>query len=183
MIEQGITFYFIFVLFLLLLLVLSIIIPFYGYLRKRWKGLAIGCLVQPIIIGAIFFLAIIGISYFHVHELSKQRDAAMVTISKSDTTGIVHFWYLKTNEECFYEYKEKENEENEYKGFNRGRFYDVVPLDSCSVGVDDKIVVKFDFKTKKVTATEYEEPMEVVNVNWERVTEFFRNLPKHKNPE
>ena len=39
MIEQGITFYFTFVLFLLLLLVLSIIIPFYGYLRKRWKGL------------------------------------------------------------------------------------------------------------------------------------------------
>ena len=80
------------------------------------------------------------------------------------------------NEECFYEYKEKENEENEYRGFNRGRFYDVVPLDSCSVGVDDKIVVKFDFKNKKVTATEYEEPMEVVNVNWERVTEFFRKI-------
>ena len=107
----------------------------------------------------------------------------MVTVSKTDSTGFVHFWYLKADEECFYEYKEKENLKNEYTGFNRGRLYDVVPLDSCSVCVDDNVVVTFDLKGQKATASEYDEPIEVVKVDWDKVNEYFKNLPKYKNPE
>ena len=177
MIEQGIGFYFSFILVMLIILVASISIPFYGYIWKRWKGVALGCLLQPIVCVIICVLAVTCISLFQIHSLRKYREAAMVTVSKEDTCNNVHFWYLKADEECYYEYKEKANAENEYTGFDRARLFDVVKLDSSSVVVDDKIVVRFDMKNHKATATEYEEPMEVVNVDWDKVKDYFGKHP------
>jgi hypothetical protein len=41
------------------------------------------------------------------------------------------------------------------------------------VAVDDRIVVRFDTKKKKVVATDLDTPMEVVNVNWDKVRAYF----------
>ena len=36
----------------------------------------------------------------------------------------------------------------------------------------DRIVVTFDVKHKKVTATDMDKPMEVVQVDWEKVNDY-----------
>lgn len=168
---------------LMVLLVATVSFPFFGYIQKRWKGAAIGCALMPIACVILSTITVVGIAAYQRIHLHKQRKDAMVVVKKTTDKGYSDFWYLKTNDDCFYEYKEKENSDVEYTGFDRAKHFDVVPLDSCSVEVDDKIVVKFDLEHQKATASEYDEPIEVVNVDWERVNEYFKNLPKYKNPE
>lgn len=168
---------------LMVLFVASFTIPFVGYIRKRWKGLAIGCVMQPLFCVIVSLLTVLGIVFYQKYNLRNQRKDAMVVVKKTDNNeNSVHFWYLKTNDECYYEYKEKENADNEYTGFDRGKRFDVVPLDSFRVEVDDKIVVKFDISNHKATATEHGEPIEIVSIDWDRVNDYFKNLPNYKNP-
>ena len=58
------------------------------------------------------------------------------------------------------------------------KLYDVVPLDSFSVCVDDRIVVRFDLKNRMATATNYGEPIEVVRIDWDKVNAYFEKLSK-----
>jgi hypothetical protein len=51
-------------------------------------------------------------------------------------------------------------------------YYDFLRLSPVSVGVEDRIVVTFDVKHKKVTATDMDKPMEVVQVDWEKVNDY-----------
>ena len=53
--------------------------------------------------------------------------------------------------------------------------YDVIRLDSVAAGVsvDDRIVVRFDLKNQQVTATDYDQPIEVLRVDWEKVKAYF----------
>ena len=137
----------------------SIGIPIYAYSRKRWKGLAIGCLLQPIACAVVICLIVLGIiSYF-----------AMVTVRGLDVgnhSKDTLTWYLKDDEQCILVC----NNQNDYDHL---RFSDVIRLDSVSVTVDDRIVVRFDTKKNKVVATDLDTPMEVVNVNWDKVRAYF----------
>ena len=218
MIDQDFASFFIILLILVLIMVASNVIPFIGFIRKRWKGLIIGCLVQPFVCLVAFLLAIGGFALFKQYDIKKNRAEAMLTIKGEDHDGGADFWYLKTNEECFCEFKvilkaedeeKAEDDEDQSKddegqgkdGKDQGKedngqsnekangkdnpeykhalmdvitLFDIVPIDSCSVCVDDKIVVTFDRKNRKVTAKEYEVPMEIVAVDWEKVDDYFK---------
>ena len=181
MINQDVSIILIIALVLLALFVASMFIPFYGFMRKRWKGLAIGCLIQPITFIACSVIISLGFTLHEKMAMRKQYKAAMVTLKKTDKEGNAHYWYLKTNDECLYEYIDKdENKEDDEDNESRHRrpkitkLFDGLPQDSFSVCVDDVIVVKFDLKKQTVKATEYDEPMEVAKVDWEKVNEYFK---------
>jgi hypothetical protein len=55
-------------------------------------------------------------------------------------------------------------------------WFDVILLDSLptSVSVEDRIVVRFDLKNQKATATDYDGPAEILNVDWEKVQAYFK---------
>ena len=181
MIVQNITFYIIITLSLIAILVVSIVIPFIGFINKRWKGLAIGCLAQPIFCAVVFLLVVLGALHYQKRSLSKYRETAIVTLRKTvtdDNGNHSYTWYLKGDDECLFEmdeprhgrYSDRKREDVEAK------LFDIIPLDSCSVCVDDVVVVKFDFDNRTVTATDYDEPIEVVSINWDRVKDYFARL-------
>ena len=153
----------------LLVLMASIVIPFYGYMRKRWKGLALGCLIQPIACIVVFGVVFGGIIAYEVLALRQQCESAMVTVKTieqgANGTDTLK-WYLKDDEECLV--RSKENEEKRQR-------YDVVRLDSLAAGVsvEDRIVVRFDLKNQKATATDYDQPIEILKVNWDKVRAYF----------
>lgn len=179
MIEQGYSFYLITVLILVLLLGATILIPYYGFSRKRLKGLAVGCILQPIVCAIICLLVSLSIVFYEKYEVRKYRKAAMVTVKKTDSIGNVQTWNLKADEECLYEYMNKNEieKDSKYLKFDKMELFDVVPMDSFRVCVDDKIVVCFDLQNRKATAAEYDEPLEVVNIDWEKVDDYFKKHP------
>lgn len=151
----------------------SFFIPFYGFIQKRWKGLGLGCLAQ------IFFCILVMVSlgvgrvFFVRSEMRSYRENAMVTVRKN-----VHVWYLNPNEECFYECEgSKSDGADSIDVEEKKQLFDVIPLDSTSVCVDDKVVVRFDLKKRMVSAAEYDEPIEVVNVDWDKVNDYFNSHP------
>ena len=150
----------------LLVLMASIVIPFYGYMRKRWKGLALGCLIQPIACIVVFGVVFGGIIAYEVLALRQQCESAMVAVKtiEQGTNGTDTLkWYLKDDEECF------------VRSEDGRKRYDVIRLDSLAAGVsvEDRIVVRFDLKNQKATATDYDQPIEILNVNWDRVRAYF----------
>ena len=153
----------------LLVTAASILIPMYGYMRKRWKGVALGCLIQPIACAVIIALVFGGIVAFEIHSLNRQIKSAMVAVKtvEQGKEGLDTLeWYLKDDEECI-----------RCKGGHSSRYdlYDVIRLDSVAAGVsvDDRIVVRFDLKNQQATATDYDEPIEVLNVDWDKVKAYF----------
>ena len=59
-------------------------------------------------------------------------------------------------------------------------WFDVILLDSLttSISVEDRIVVRFDLKNQKTTATDYDQPAEILQVDWERVQTYFEKQRK-----
>lgn len=149
----------------LLVLMASIVIPFYGYMRKRWKGLALGCLIQPIACIVVFGVVFGGIIAYEVLTLRQQCESAMVTVKTieqgANGTDTLK-WYLQ-DEECL------------VKSEGNRQRYDVVRLDSLAAGVsvEDRIVVRFDLKNQKATATDYDQPIEILKVDWDKVRAYF----------
>ena len=72
-------------------------------------------------------------------------------------------WYVKTDGECLLDSDDADDR------------FDVIRLDSLSAGVsvEDRIVVRFDIKNQKASATDFDQPAEVVDVNWEKVKDYF----------
>ena len=177
MVEQGFGAYIALVMCILTLAVASLIVPLFGFLHKRWKGLAWGCLAQPFVF-ALFCILVITI-FFNLYrsDIRKHREAAMVTVKKVIDGHNMEMWYLNPDEECFYEHKESENDDKDIRNFGDFKLFDVLPLDSNGVCVDDKIFVHFDLKGRKVKASEFDEPLEVVNIDWDKVSEYFKNHP------
>ncbi len=176
MIEQGLLFYIIIFMIVAALVAASCFIPIYGFLRKRWKGLAIGCLLQPIICAVVCALIVLGVYFYQKREIRQYRENAMVTVRKYDGDDNALTWYLKADEECFFEKKKKDGELTLVADGN-AKLFDVIPLDSFGVCVDDVVTVRFDQGRHKVTATEYDQPLEVVSVDWDKVKEYFENHP------
>ena len=149
-----------------IVIAISTVIPVYGYFRRRWKGLAIGCLVQPIVCAVLIGAAIAGAYFFREQKFNREKNSAMVTVKSieknaNDTDTLT--WYLKTDGECL-----MDSEGNDDR-------FDVIRLDSLSAGVsvEDRIVIRFDIKNQKATATDFDQPAEVVDVNWEKVRDYF----------
>ncbi len=154
------------VIFGVLVIAISTFIPVYGYLRRRWKGLAIGCLVQPVVCAALIGAAVAGAFFFHDQKSEREKNSAMVTVrtieqNANDTDTLT--WYVKTDEECLLDSDDADDR------------FDVIRLDSLSAGVsvEDRIVVRFDIKNQKASATDFDQPAEVVDVNWEKVKDYF----------
>lgn len=160
-------------LIILALWVASFFIPFYGFIQKRWKGLGFGCLAQILFCILVMLILSFGKIYYTRSQMRSYRDNAMVTVRKD-----VHVWYLNPNEECFYECEDsKSGAADSIDVEEKTQLFDVIPLDSTSVCVDDKVVVRFDLKKRMVSAAEYDEPIEVVNVDWDKVNDYFNSHP------
>ena len=173
MLEYGFGFYVILMMITLALLLVSCIIPFYGFYRKRWKGLLIGMLVQPLYCAAVVALVIGGLYFYQHYDFRHRRADAMVSLRKTDAKGVTQYWHLRPNEECFYEVY-KNRRDSAYLWWDNVALYDVIAIDSSAVCVDDHIVVRFDKKGRKATAAAYDEPLEVTAVDWDRVNDYFR---------
>jgi hypothetical protein len=177
MIEQGFVFYILIAMLITVLLVVSFIIPFYGFVRHRLRGAFLGCLLQPFVCGVACLMAIVGIVVYQRCDVRRHRQAAMVTVRETveDSIGALSYvWHLKADEECLLEIAPMDGSRMRPDPFHRTKLFDVVPTDSCSVTVDDRIVVAFDLNDRKATATDYGTPIEVVRVDWDRVDRFFR---------
>lgn len=157
-----------FVSFSLIVIALSTAIPMYGYYRRRWKGAAIGCLIEPIaclvVIGTVF-LCILG---YKLLRYRLETESAMVTVKSIDqgANGIDTLtWYLKPNEECFTEWKDRSDR------------FDILRSDSLKTGVsvEDRIVVRFDLENEKAIATDYDNPAEIVDIDWDKVKAYFKD--------
>lgn len=152
--------------FSILVIVISTVLPVYGYFRRRWKGVAIGCLMQPVVCAVVIGLVAGGIIIYKQISIKMDMKSAMVTV-KSIEQGVngtdTLTWYLKADEECLMDAEK-----------NSDRF-DVIRLDSLktAVSVEDRIVVRFDIKNQKVTATDYDQPAEVIDVKWDKVSAYF----------
>ena len=145
---------------------ISLVIPVYGYLRKRWKGVAIGFLMQLVVCAVTIGVVVAGsIAYVRV-SFKMEEKSAMVTVRSiekvADDTDTLT-WYLKADELCIVDSEEKKD------------YFDIIRLDSLktSVSVEDRIVVRFDIENEKVIATDYDQPAEVIDVNWDKVKAYF----------
>ena len=144
----------------IIIVMASVIIPIRFYNWKRWKGLVLGLVLQPIVCAILIFCVFMGFVGYHESKTNRQRESAMVAVctlrtdsAKTDTLT----WYIKADDECF-----RVNDK-------KVKAYDVIRLDQASVGVDDRIVVKFDVKKKQVVATDFGKPIKVKKVDWEQV--------------
>ena len=99
----------------------------------------------------------------------------MVTIRSTETFADhvdTLMWYIKNDGECVLDKEEKEDKRNMDLSYPVSLF-DVIRLNDASVGVEDRVMVKFDLKSKKVMATDLYTPAEVVNVDWDKVNAYF----------
>ena len=154
----------------LIVIAISTVIPVLGFFRKRWKGLAIGLLLLPVVCAVIIGAVGLGVYYYHEYSVNMEKKSAMVTVrsiekSSNDTDTLT--WYLKADDECILLNSDEDDEEDDR--------FDVIRLDSLDAGVsvEDRIVVRFDIKNQKVSATDYDQPAEVVDVNWDKVRDYF----------
>lgn len=168
---------------ILLIVVASVVIPIYGYKWKRWKGMTLGCLMQPVVCAIVVFSVLIGIFIYELWDFKKQKDKAMVTIRSVEKNGDrvdTLFWYVKADEECIMERKRQalSDEEEERDSTEKGKdieWFDVVPIENFAHGVniEDRIMVRFDLKNQSVVATDYDDRAEVTKVDWDQVRDYF----------
>ena len=176
--EELLYLYIIVFIVLVVLFVVSLAIPFYGFMRKRFKGLLLGCVLQPIIFAIIASIILYATNLYAEHDEARHREGAMVTLRQktgNNPDSYERKWYLKPDGECFYNYWKPDNmkEESSDDDYDNTELYNIVPLDSFRVCVDDVITVSFDLKGRKVTAVKYNDSLEVVSVDWDKVEAYF----------
>ena len=169
--------------FMFLIIVASVIVPIYGRRRKGWKGLALGCLAQPIVCAIAIFIALLGIYVYELWAFKKETDKAMVVVRSVEKKGDrvdTLIWYVKPDEECIMERKKQalSEEEEERDSTDEGthiKLFDVVPIENFAHGVniEDRIMVRFDLKNQSVVATDYDDRAEVTKVDWDQVRDYF----------
>ena len=173
MVEQGIIITILVGLALVvLLLVFSFVIPITGFIYKRWIGVAAGCLLQPIIFAIILGGTVTVVTYYINRKYTVNRDAAMVTVREQADSAKKKTWFVKADGECF-SVTGDAYESLEFFEDDKVSLYDVVPLDSFRVCLDDHIVIRFDLTKRQVTAADYDTPMEVVNVDWDKFKAYY----------
>lgn len=177
MIEQG-NFFFMYVFMTLIVLVVaSIIIPLAGFFMKKWRGLALGCVLQPLFCVMVTMLIILGAVMLWNFDLNRHEKGAMVVLKKVSDNDLenrhVNTWYIQDNGECFCDIGETEYSGLAFILYGSMRFFDVIPMDSFRVCVDDHVIVRFDMARHVVVASEYDKPLKVDTVDWDKVTRYF----------
>ena len=174
---------------ILLVIIASVVIPYYKFKKKRWKGLAMGCLIQPFACAIASFAILIGIFLYELWVFDKQKDKAMVTVrtleKKGDRVDTL-IWYVKPDEECLMERLRQghDDDEAEYRDSTETErdieWFDVVPIENFphGVNIEDRIMVRFDLKNHSVVATDYDDRAEVTEVDWDKVRDFFAGKGK-----
>ncbi|MBO6034025.1 MAG: hypothetical protein J6Q22_21735 [Prevotella sp.] len=166
----------------ILVVMASVAIPIIGYQRKRWKGVAIGCIMQPVVCGVFFCVLLAGAVIYRLISNNNQRQSMMVTVRTTEpgAYGVDTLeWYLKPDDECFVDYRRLEKTSStESDSLNIHKYtncFDIIRLDSLntSVCVEDRIVIRFDLQNQKATATDYDQPIEVVDIDWDKVKAYF----------
>ena len=158
---------------ILLIVVASVVIPIYGYKWKRWKGLALGCLAQPVVCAIVIFSVLIGIFIYERWDFKKEKDKAMVTVRSIEKNGDrvdTLIWYVKADEECIMERKKQAPSDEEEERDSTDEAKDIEWFD---VNIEDRIMVRFDLKNHSVVATDYDDRAEVTKVDWDIVRDFF----------
>lgn len=178
MIENELYIYIFAVFVIAVIISLSTGIPVYGFLRKRWKGACLGCLLQPIVCIALSILILSTTSFYQKRKIQRNHNAAMITLRKTafeakDSLEHTYLWYVKTDDECLFEDHRADEKDSFTDALSKMKLLDVIPSDSTSLCVDDRVVVRFDLKARQASATDYGEPIEVVSINWDRVTDYF----------
>ncbi len=178
MVENDLSIYLFAIFVILVIISLSTGIPVYGFIRKRWKGACLGCLLQPVICFALSMLILCTTSFFHVRKIQKQHDAAMITLRDTvfnNTDSLEHTptWYVKSDDECLFEDHLANGKEDFGDVLSKMKYLDVIQMDSTSICVDDRVVVRFDLKARHASATDYGEPMEVVTTDWDKILDYF----------
>ena len=181
-VEKDITLVLVVLLLTVLAIMGSFVIPILGYQRKRMKGVAIGCLLQPVVCGVVFLILLaLSVIYGNIKGYY-QRKSMMVTVRTTEpgvygTDTLTR--YLKPDNECLVEYKRlvmADSTETDSLDIYEGRDrFDIIRLDSLStaVCVEDHIIVRFDLQNQKATATDYDQPIEVVDIDWDKVKAYF----------
>jgi len=144
----------------MILIIASLAIPFAGFLYKRWKGLALGCVLQPVSCFIIVVAAVFISEAYSDRQEENMRRQAMVTLKGEEPDSVGYqtaYWYLKPDEECYFEIPDKDED----------KIFDVVRLDSVTLTVEDRIVVTLDTCQQKATATDWGKPVEIVGINWD----------------
>ena len=147
----------------IIIVMASVIIPIRLFNWKRWKGLILGLVLQPIVCAILISCVFMGIVGYTKSKADRQRESAMVAVCtvKADSTKTDTLtWYIKADDECFLV------DDKEFKAF------DVIRLGHSSVGVEDRIVVKFNVKKKQAVATDFGKPIKVEKVDWEQVRDY-----------
>ena len=57
----------------IIVIMASIAIPINAFSRKRWKGLALGCLIEPVVCAIVIFGATMGIFAYMDIKYNKER--------------------------------------------------------------------------------------------------------------
>ena len=184
MITQGVEFYVFLVILMGALVLASIVIPCYGFLHKDWKGLALVCVIQPFVAGIACLLVGLGAYFYYTYNYNRYHESAMVTVRKTTIEGadtLTRTWYLNADEECLYEFRSSNQECADSTVREDDGLFDVVPLDSITLGVEEHVIVRFDLNTRTVTATDDDEPIDVVSVDWPKVEAYLSLKQSNKH--
>lgn len=171
-------FYLYVILALAVIVMLSFFLPCYGFLRKSWKGLGMGCLLQPVAIILGFLLVLLFSYLYNNYQINQNYKDAMVTVHEAyfeNPDSVWHTWYLKPDEECYHEHRFSEvDEDGDTVHRNVANCYDVVRIDSTTVGVEDRIVVCFDLKNHTAIATSLNDTVEIIQIDWPKVEAYLQ---------
>ena len=178
MIDKYVGFTITVIIIAIVLWVASLYLPFYGFMQKRFKGACLGCILQPFISAIILALSFVVIFTYMTSDMIKYRKNAMVMVKKApkDSTNVATHLYIGADDVCFLESGNLEVTAYSLV-FDNDRdiaLYDVIYVDSSTISVDDKYLIKFDFKNRKAIATEYEDTIEVADVKWDKVDAYFK---------
>ena len=166
---------------ILVLLVLSVILPVYGYKRWRKKGLAIGCIAQPLAILMLMLLSIALLTLFVDKPNMEKETAESMAIFRYSENGdciVSQTWFLKADGKCLMEFEQSPAPESEAEyPCNMDHFYDnyeIQKLDSLTCDVGGRLRASFDIENQQVIALDRLDTLEVVCVDWEKVKNFFK---------
>ena len=68
----------------ILVIMASVVIPIIGYYRERWKGVAIGCILQPVVCGLFSCILFGGVVIYKFSAERNQRQSMMVTVRTTE---------------------------------------------------------------------------------------------------
>lgn len=163
----------------MILWVASLFLPFFGFIHKRFKGLLVGCIVQPILLVIICIVSIFVFLIYMGFDTKKYRQSAIVTIChlENDSTQKKTYMYIGSDDICFAESGNLEKDYNPiiYNINHDISLFDVIYRDSTTITIDDCYKVKFDLKNRRAVATKYEDTIEVASIDWEKVDAYFQN--------